>query len=266
MKSLLVCAVLLAFGQAALADAIVGETFVGKLTSYTPVAGVNVTATGVTNYSGNVGVFNWTFISGTSSYFDADPDTTLKVSTFHAFCIELNQTVSIGSSYLLTTTALKDAPKPGTGVVASGTGTGMGQNKADLITELYDRFYEGSVLTDGTGVEAAAFQLAIWNIIYDTTADRSVTSGAGTFYSNTSTTVSARANVMLAALGTQTLLNPVNRTWDLFAISNSSSQDHIVAVRIPPPTTSSIVPSPVAAGMGLIGFAMVGLRRQRYQA
>jgi hypothetical protein len=81
---------------------------------------------------------------------------------FDTYCIEILQDVYLGSNYTFTLGTLPDAPHPGDQVPTVGTGTGMGSVKADLISELWADHFSPTL----DAADSAAFQLAIWKIIY----------------------------------------------------------------------------------------------------
>ena len=227
----------------------VGETVEVNLSSYNPTASVKVSseADPDKNYSGPAGVFNWSVLGGNSDLVVG--------STLHAFCIEITQYVNYTSDFTYTVKNLADAPVP-------GPPDGMGDPKGKLITELYDRFY--SVVLDGNGEEAAAFQLAIWNIVYDDDHTAANPLGGGNFHVNSGSNASAttRANAMLGALTGSFI-----RTWDLFALSYNNggnyAQDHVIAFERETTTTGEPIPTPAAGLMGLPVLAMLGITRPK---
>ncbi len=220
---------------------------------YSPTASVNVTVSGVKSYSGSAGVFNWDVQSTNPSGLQSElPDPLI------AFCIELTQHVGYNNNYTYTIKAVEDAPLPGSNPIP-GT-SGMGAVKAAHLTELYDRFYTDSP-TDAlytSGTEAAAFQLAIWEIVYEDIDTYSFNLGTGDFYSNKAPTNAAtvRANEMLGALS-----GSFFRSWDLFAMSNNSRQDHLIAFEREITTTGEPIPTPAAAGLGLPLLGLLGITR-----
>lgn len=115
---------------------------------------------------------NLTYLSGDHHYtFVGDPTTNPSSTQFISFCIELTQDIVLGKSYQVDVVSLASAPKPTSGPLASG----MGSTPAMLISELWaahfnDIFYSGSQQNpvEPTQEErAAAFQLAIWKLEYD---------------------------------------------------------------------------------------------------
>lgn len=114
---------------------------------------------------------NLTYLSGDHYTFAGDPLNPASNSTFISFCIELTQDISLNSTYTVDVVSLASAPKPASGPLA----TGMGSTPAMLIAELWaahfhDIFYTGSQqnpLEPTQEESAAAFQLAVWKLEYD---------------------------------------------------------------------------------------------------
>jgi len=85
--------------------------------------------------------------------------------TFSSFCIDIKDTISFGQTYTYDHRPLETAP------IANGAGSGinsdlaggMGSDRAKLITGLYEAKFP-LVHSNAT---AAAFQLVLWNIVYD---------------------------------------------------------------------------------------------------
>lgn len=228
----------------------------------------------------SAGIFNWTQNGADLGPFTAGQQ-------FDAFCIEVTQVISSGQNFQYQTMDLKDAPVPGVGVVTWGSGTGMGSYRANLITHLFHLRYQqlqddlaSNAFTLAQKKEkAAAFQLAIWEIVYDHSLtgpepDLTLTansSSANDFYlsstSGTLGTASLRnaANALLVGLDKDF----TGGDWDVFALSYSSSysttkaQDMVTAIKRPTPGGGNPIPTPMSAAMGILGFMMVGLRRQR---
>lgn len=101
-------------------------------------------------------------------------------SRFTSFCIELGEQVLTNNVYTLNKVAVEAAPNPGIGAGASSgaaSNGNMGAAKADLLRELYGNYYGQLATSPVAGlvnpanyltVNAAAFQLAIWEIVFDT--------------------------------------------------------------------------------------------------
>jgi hypothetical protein len=148
------------------------------------------------------------------------------------FCIDLSQP----PSYLAATydvVPLTEAPTP------TLIGTPITAAKADMLAELWGRHYSPAM----TGQQAAQFQLAVWEIVFETSGVYNISTG------------SIRSNDF--NLGTNMLLNSLNGTGpmaNLVALTNPQYQDMV---------TSVTVPVPGAVGLGGIGVAVIGWLRSR---
>jgi hypothetical protein len=153
------------------------------------------------------------------------------------FCIEMQYSTASFAPYTLVD--LASAPKPD-----GPESSPMGATKADYIRELWAR-HIGDTNTDNG---AAAFQAAVWEIVYEDklawnvlTAD--LTSSTSSFKID-NVGVGTTANTWLADL----LNNPGGAKADnLVALSSGSYQDYLVEV-----------PAPGAIILGLMGLGMIG--------
>ena len=151
---------------------------------------------------------------------------------FTAFCIDISQSISNGTSYTnFNTAALADAPIPT---------SPMGAAKADQLAELWSE--ERSLLS--TSNDYAAFQVAVWEIVSDT--GRSLT--GGTFRAASGTVRTLAQNMLNKVDG-------VGARASLYAIASPTVQDFVVPT---PP-----VPAPGAAGLALLGLGMAVRRNRR---
>src|ERR1700721_857485 len=184
-KSLALAAVAigLSFAQGAKAT-----TITATLTGLDPYTFPTIYLQGEGNMSGGVGQIQWQGLSTNAVPFNG---------AFDTYCISLIQDIYFGSTYTFTEGSLNSAPN--SGAYPNGQTGGMGTGKADEIDELFGSHYGDTLLTGQTGTDnREAFQLAIWNIIYDT--DTSVSSGSGSFYavSGVDTGVITTANSWLS--------------------------------------------------------------------
>lgn len=100
---------------------------------------------------GEAGCFNFTFVSGTYTGVSGN---------FSTFCLELTELVAVGTDYTYKVTPAPLAPEGGGGFTFP-----LGPAGADLMAELFGRFY--STLNFTSNVDCAAFQTAVWEIVYD---------------------------------------------------------------------------------------------------
>jgi hypothetical protein len=168
-------------------------------------------------------------------------------STFYAFCIEPREFVSQGSTYTYDLTTLDQ------GTTNIG---GMGAAKAALISELLGRYYpDFTVALDAE--HASAIQIAIWEIVRETSGTLDVSAGNVIFASPADPAALALAQTYLSSLdGTGPMLN------NIYALDEVGAQD--VVVQIQGSQTESPAPEPVTfatMGAALIGLALLLRRR-----
>jgi MYXO-CTERM domain-containing protein len=172
----------------------------------------------------NAGVMNWT-----------NRDTG---GRFDTFCIELTQTISAGQQRTYTLhDDLTAAPRTD-GVILSDT-------KADKL-ELFWGQYRDLVVDSDT---ASAFQVGIWEIVYDGDGVLDIQYGSGTF------SVSSHSSYQdTFGIASQWLngLDLNGERADLMALSNAHKQDQITEV-----------PTPGAAAAGLVLLGLATRRRRR---
>jgi hypothetical protein len=182
------------------------------------------------------GKFQWTRLGGTEI---GSP-----TGDFTTFCIELNQEINFGGTYTYDVVSLDKG-----GTHFPGPGVGMGAARADLISELWGRHYSQIVGKD----TAAAFQLAVWEIVEDSN-NRNL--AAGRFRARYAGTNSAPAYTTLAQQWLDSLNGQGPRAL-LDAISNSEHQDQVFYKGASP------IPLPAAAWSGLGLMSVVGALRLR---
>ncbi|TDJ41929.1 MAG: hypothetical protein E2O54_03840 [Gammaproteobacteria bacterium] len=234
--------------------------------TYNPVADGNPA---LINGSTTAGKFGWTVEAGEGpvsfggrSFNDGDQ--------FSTFCTELTEFISPGSTYTYYSSAIEDMPSYGQ------IGAPMMAFRAGLLQELFDNHYADA--TNGISdtiysdtVEAAAFQVAVWEIVYE---DRllEVNSGGGTplsvalnvgadnsglnsFVISQNALVVALADEWLDALNGDVVAGNTLMGFASDSSESLASQDQ-VAYFIP-------LPAPVwMAGMGLLGI-IIGRKRLR---
>ena len=168
----------------------------------------------------STGQYNWTRTGG---------DALAPVGGFATFCIEVTQQIAFGGNYSYDVIPLAGGPLPAT------FETPMGAAKAGLIAGLWNAHY-GSLVTS---TDFAAFQVAVWEIVYDATLD----------VASDSFQVTSNAPVALLAqswLNTITPADPV--AAGLFALSSNDFQDQLV---------------PAPATLALLGLGAFAGRRRR---
>jgi hypothetical protein len=192
------------------------------------------------NLSGWAGQYNFTKASG---YLNGN---------YGGFCIDIGQDIFNNQTATWQVAYLKDAPVPG---------LKMGPIKANLIEELWANDYAGPTGALASPSNAAAFQLAIWEIINGTpnSSGTYVIGRQGDTFSATDSDPNTipTANTWLAALdpsGNGTKAN-------LIALTSTQFQDYVVQA----PATATPAPSGlVLGGMAAVSGALAaGWRRLR---
>ena len=229
------------------------ETIEAAYLGYSP-ASRNVTVSILAGPQGDepgitigVGRFRMQKTGGTS---DVVPLGGTLTNEFLAFCVEPYQ-------FLANSTAYDLVP------LSQGTNSigGMGGAKANLLRELFGRFApSGGSSASMTRDDAAAFQVAIWEIVTDTSL--SLTGGNFTMLSSSNATIFNRAQGWLDALdGTGPLVTGL-RVLRNGSPSNigQGSQDLLVFTNLLDP-----VPEPDTWAMLIAGFGLTGavMRRRR---
>lgn len=177
-----------------------------------------------------VGPFNFNVISNT---------TNLELGgSFRSFCADFFQDVSPGNNYTFNpvdVAALTDVAGPDSAI------------KVAKIQELYDRFYDSA--TDAE--RGAAFQLALWEILYDPTNNNL---SSGNFFAQGPGNPSAIsiAQNWLNVIGDATIADPAKK-YNLVGLDSPSAQDQIV----PQP-----IPAPAGVVLAVIGVAGLIARRR----
>ena len=178
---------------------------------------------------------------------DVDMNDGEGVKRYNSFCIDIVQTVSASfKPYNLS--IVEAAPLDGT------VYSPMGTAKANAIRELWGEHF-AQVFGDGT--KAAAFQLALWEIIYENAPSETPNAwdaGAGRLAAvgNTDVAIINQANAWLATIGDQTQ----KLETSLMALTNYTTetkyQDYLIA------TGSGYIPEPVTVASVLLGICGLG--------
>jgi hypothetical protein len=174
---------------------------------------------------GVAGCFNFTRTGG--SYTGVS-------GNYISFCTELTQTLDDGQS--VTYKVVNGDQVPG----ANGPFTSpLGLTGADLVSELFGRFFPAGAT--GTAENCASFQLAIWEIVYDSNL---IINGVGdTFQVGIDPLVLAQSQFYLNSL------DGTGPRAALTGFTNALDQDQII-------------PAPGALGLLGLGALVVGRRRR----
>ena len=156
-------------------------------------------------------------------------------TSFVAYCVDLSQTFNWGSAFAVT-------PASASSVFTA--------TQYAALDHLYTQHFPAT--TDKA--TSAAFQLAVWEIITETSGSYSLTAGPGqgsfwaTPYGLAATEGSAltTANLWLGTVGTGAAGG-----YSLTVLQSQSNQDQLIATPIPEPETYAML----LAGLGLLGFA-----------
>jgi hypothetical protein len=234
------------FGLSAIAAK--AETVVATYTGISPTfpSPLDVVSLDGTNLSTGIGANQWSGSPSNPAPFNG---------TFSTYSIDLEDEIQTTDTYTFATAGLSNAPQNS---AYPGFNGPMGAARASEIDELYAQDYSNS-LTDTNHM--TAFQLAVWNIVYDT--DESVSLGAGSFYAvsgadNNPTAIGLANNYL-------TTLTSSPTTSEIFGLigqpigtdpGGAGAQDQVV---IDPDG----VPEPGSLGLLALGSAVVALRRRR---
>lgn len=158
---------------------------------------------------------------------------------FYAFCIEPREFVSTGQTYVYDWSPLEE------GTTNIG---GMGEDKANLLRELFARYYRvfGAPL-DAT--QAGALQIAVWEIVRETSGTLDPYQGTTRFQNPAN-----QAALDLAAAYLESLTGTGPRLDSLFALIRVGVQD-LVVQETPEPAFGGLV------GLLLIAVPLWARRR-----
>jgi hypothetical protein len=217
---------------------------------------VDLRETGLGNGMGSGGLI-LPVTSGSQSYWAGLQKLTLNNSqSLLAFCVDPWEWSS-GDNHSYSTNNLN---------------TIFGQAKADFVRELYSEAYAGTLLTTSQGnLNAAAFQLALWEIITDDNPgiaglQFNLDSGLVRKVSTTDSSLVAATNTLLSKI--DGVYGSENYAFSLYVSGKSMGQgttggfqDFLVANRIPEPGAFSLMLGALG-GMGLLGWRRRQLARK----
>ena len=218
MKRLLLAAVA-AIGLASQVRADITALFSGT----SPYETVSTTAFGTTINGMPVGPFRF---SSTSSSVPTLP------TNFYAFCADYFQPVVPGQTYTYETRTFTDLPNIGSNSI-----------KAARFQELFDRFYATAGTTSTAG---GAFQVAVWELLFDGTSIGTPSLTTGDFTAANNAGVVNLAQSWLNTIDDPTA--PPASSVVILGLYNCNFQDQL-----------TIVPNPVPAPAGLVLLGLGGL-------
>jgi hypothetical protein len=217
------------------------ETYVSPQTTMT-IYGPGVASSGVNAYTG---VYHWDLQNATITTPNPFGMQGIGDIRTWGFCIEMQYAPTSFQQYNIID--VQDAP-----VTESPSGDVMGDTKADYIRELWAMVNPSPSMLN---VNAAAFQVAVWEIVYE---DADYESWDVDAWDNSNLTtyssfkVAGDADVISTAQGWLDDLGIGTLDNSLVALSRGDTQDYIVKV-----------PVPGAVLLGLLGFCVAGLKLRK---
>jgi hypothetical protein len=184
------------------------------------------------------GLIDWQRTGGTYAELGGADNSGYK---FYTFCVELTQNVYFDHNYTYT---VVDAENAGSPV--------LGATRANLIRELWGLHAADALTSAG----AAAFQLAVWEIVYDTGANLA----SGSFQARATYTGDPIPVTAQTWLGQ---LNGSHPLATLYGMSHPTIQDQVVFVPTLTPHNVESVPLPSAVWAGAMLLAGLIARRIR---
>ena len=153
-------------------------------------------------------------------------------NSFSAMCVDVMHDLSFGTTYTNYTAMTPVA-------------YGFSATQVGLFNRLYTDYYATS---HTNGVNAAAFQIAVWEITYD--GNGALNHGADIFTLGSGGNATAKST---AASWLSSLTPLATSAWTFTVLDSrgdSATQDLLVAIPVPEPETYALL----LAGLGLLGF------------
>jgi hypothetical protein len=240
-----------AVGLAAAASSTSAATL--YLSSVSPTASETVTFPGLSaQTTPYVGAINWSFDRGAAD--NASLDSIVAGSNLTTFCIEGTQDVMISQTSTFANIFNNPAIAPQDN---SGSQYEMGTHAADL-NKFWDAYYGQALLSNEN---AAAFQMGVWEIVYDGAASADFSSGlfqaSAVGGDPTSSSALSQAQSWLAGLSSA---DPTVH-YQLYVLSDPNLQDQLFGVPTDGGTPPS-VPLPAAFPMGAALVGVLGVARK----
>ncbi len=195
--------------------------------------------------------------TATFSKLSATGDGEYLASSYDGYCVDLEDSISTGSTHTWTVT--EPATLPG---VPDGDYGPMSALQADRLARLWSNYYSE---IGSSKDKSSAFQLAVWEIVYQRGADKNGPADSGDYdvtngyvaatlggVSEGFQAHNAKASVVDFANTWLRSLDSKSASVDLMGLT-STTQDFI---------TTFAIPSPTASALGLVGVGFVAMRRR----
>lgn len=242
-------AVLAAVGGLSLAGVARADSVSATLNNVSPSRIVGISYNGSSLGSAYAGALNWT--GQASNGYDLN-------GSFSTFCIDLTQDVYLGHSYTYDVVDMSVAPNPLPPTEPVGS-TGLGTTNRQNLENLYALQYDNIGSDNDRG---AAFQIAIWEILFDTGSSHDVSTGQFAISGASSNVINLANQFVTDALAPGAL----TFHHQLLALTSPTVQDQLFLGESTPtqPGPPQAVPTPAAAlgALPLLG-ALAAFRHKR---